>query len=203
MGAFYLPLLKGCLTGAGLIIAIGAQNAFVLKQGLMKNRVFLTALFCALVDILLIALGAMGLGAFITSHTALLAVAKWGGAGFLFWYGLRSFRSVFSNQTLECVGEMRPPSLKETIVTLAAISFLNPHVYLDTVVLLGTIGAQFEASQRPLFAYGAMLASLFWFFGLCYGARLLRPFFENPKSWKLLEFAIGCIMWFIAITLLV
>lgn len=203
MGTFLFPLLKGCFTGAGLIVAIGAQNAFVLKQGLMKNQVFATALFCAIVDALLIALGVGGLGAIFTSNIMLLSLAKWGGAAFLFWYGFKAFRSCFkSSQGLEIAKGPDRPSLKESLLILAGVSFLNPHVYLDTVVLLGSIGAQFEGSQRPFFAMGAMFASMAWFFGLCYGARLLAPFFENQKSWKILDFCIGSIMWAIAASLL-
>ncbi|HSX12600.1 MAG TPA: LysE/ArgO family amino acid transporter [Rhabdochlamydiaceae bacterium] len=200
----YLTLLQGFFTGAGLIIAIGAQNAFVLRQGLMKNQVFITALFCTLADAALIVVGVAGLGKIMTTNPILLLVAKWGGALFLFWYGLRSFRAIFRSESLhpeKVKGPVRP-SLKTTLLTLAALTFLNPHVYLDTVVLLGSIGSQFESNERPFFALGAMFASLVWFFGLCYGARLLAPFFESPKAWKVLDFGIGCIMWGIALSLL-
>lgn len=197
----HYPLLQGCITGAGLIIAIGAQNAFVLKQGLLKNQVFVTALFCALADALLIALGVGGVGRILASNYELLFIAKWGGAAFLLWYGYRSFRSVFRSKNLKASGS-DTPNLKETLLTLAALTFLNPHVYLDTVVLLGSIGAQFPSDERPFFAIGAMIASFVWFFGLCYGARLLAPLFEKPVAWKILDFGVGCVMWAIAISLL-
>ena len=204
MDGFHIPLLKGCFTSAGLIIAIGAQNAFVLKQGLMKNQVFATALFCAFVDALLIGVGVGGLGSLFTSSPILLFVAKWGGAAFLIWYGYRSFRSIFRSQALHLkAGNEDRPSLKATLLTLAAVSFLNPHVYLDTVVLLGSIGSQFTSAERPFFAAGAMIVSFIWFFSLCYGARLLAPLFQNPKAWKVLDFLIGCIMWAIALSLTV
>lgn len=200
---WHLPLLKGCLTTAGLIVAIGAQNAFVLKQGITKNQVFWTALFCSFADASLIALGVGGFGSILTSSQLLLFIAKWGGAGFLFWYGYRSFRSIFRTQSLNVQDENgQRPSLKETFLTLAAVTFLNPHVYLDTVVLLGSIGSQFESNERPFFAFGAMLASLCWFFSLSYGARLLAPFFKKKLSWKILDFCVGSTMWAIALSLI-
>jgi L-lysine exporter family protein LysE/ArgO len=196
MENFYLPLLKGFFTGAGLIIAIGAQNAFVLKQGLKKNHVFATALFCSVADALLIGLGVGGLGEVLTSSPTLLFVAKWGGAAFLFWYGFRAFRSIFRKESLQAqnVHEPSSHSLKKLL--------LNPHVYLDTVVLLGSIGSQFEASMRPFFAIGAIIASFIWFFTLCYGSRLLAPLLKNQNSWKVIDFFVGCVMWWIAISLL-
>lgn len=204
MDPFHIPFLKGCFTSAGLIIAIGAQNAFVIKQGLMKNQVFVTALFCSIVDSSLIALGVGGLGQFLTSNELLMRIATWGGAVFLFWYGLRAFLSAFRSRTLILSPEdsLEKPSLKETIVTLCMVCFFNPHVYLDTVVLLGSIGSQFSPTGRAFFAGGAILVSFTWFFSVCYGARLLAPIFENPKAWKILDFIIGCIMWGIGLSLL-
>lgn len=197
------PFLKGCLTGAGLIIAIGAQNTFVLKQGILKNHVFITAFFCALVDSLMIALGVGGLGAALSNSPALLLITRIGGVIFLLGYGLRSFRSVFKAQRLETdLKGPKKPSLKETLLILTALGFLNPHVYIDTVMLIGSIGAQFEPSSRPYFTLGAILSSWIWFFTISYGARLLAPFFAKDISWKILDFITGCIMWFIAFSLL-
>lgn len=200
--AYLFPFLEGCGTGASLIIAIGAQNAFVLKQGILKNHVFATALFCAITDALLITIGVAGFGELLTLNPILLVIAKWGGAAFLFYYGLRAFWSVFSDHSLK-INQKEPalPSLKETILILCALSFLNPHVYLDTVVLLGTIGSQFESVSRVFFTLGAIFASFTWFFGVCYGARYLAPLFSKPASWKVLDFLIGCIMWGIALSL--
>lgn len=199
-----LPFLKGCFTTASLIIAIGAQNAFVLKQGLLRNKVFVTALFCFLVDATLICIGVGGFGSLLTGSALLLSIAKWGGAAFLFWYGYRSFRSVFKSESLNVQNAKGPerPNLKQTLLTLAAVSFLNPHVYLDTVLLIGSIGSQFESSGRTFFACGAMLTSLFWFFGLCYGARLLAPIFQKDLSWKILDGLVGLMMWLIAFSLI-
>lgn len=196
------PFVEGCGTGAGLIIAIGAQNAFVLKQGILKNHVFVTVLICALLDALLISLGVGGFGALLTTNILLLNFAKWGGAGFLFYYGFRSFRAVFKSESLIIESGPERPTLKSTILITLALTLLNPHVYLDTVVLLGSIGAQFPPSERFFFALGAMVASFIWFFALGYGARYLETFFQKPLSWKILDFLIGCIMWAIALSLL-
>jgi L-lysine exporter family protein LysE/ArgO len=197
------PFLEGCGTGAGLIVAIGAQNAFVLKQGLMKNYVFITALVCALSDAILIWLGVGGLGQLIACNVYLMEIARWGGATFLLWYGFRSFRAVFKNSTLK-IDQTSPerPGLKLTVVTLLMVCFLNPHVYLDAFILLGSIGGQFKENERIFFGLGAVTASFVWFFALCYGARYLAPLFSKPIAWKILDFIIGCIMWAIAITLI-
>jgi L-lysine exporter family protein LysE/ArgO len=196
------PFIEGCGTGAGLIIAIGAQNAFVLKQGILKNYVFLTVLTCALVDALLIGVGIGGFGALLTSNTLLLTIARWGGAAFLGYYGFRSFRSVFKSESLKLDSGPERLTLKMTLGTVLALSLLNPHVYLDTVILLGSIGAQFPEVERVFFALGAILASFIWFFGLGYGAAYLGPLFQKPLAWKILDFLIGCIMWAIALSLL-
>lgn len=198
-----ISLLEGFSTGAGLIIAIGGQNAFVLKQGILKNQVFVTAFFCALTDALLISFGVAGLGTILTSIPLLMIISKWGGALFLFYYGCRSFRAVFSSQSLKITrkGPERP-SLKETLLLLTALSYLNPHVYIDTVLLLGSISAQFAQKERFFFALGAIIASFLWFFSLCYGARFLAPIFSKPLSWKILDFIVGCVMWGIALSLI-
>src|ERR1700722_17080506 len=196
------PFVEGCGTGAGLIIAIGAQNAFVLKQGILKNYVFITVLICAIIDATLICVGVGGFGTILTSSKLLLTIARWGGAAFLIYYGFRSFRAVFKSESLQFESNPERPDLKMSLVTVLALSLLNPHVYLDTVVLLGSIGAQFPASERLFFALGAILASFVWFFALGYGARYLKPLFQRPLSWKILDFLIGCIMWAIALSLL-
>lgn len=193
--------LEGCATGAGLIIAIGAQNAFVLKQGILKNHVFITALICSLIDAILISIGVGGFGALLATNVLLLSLAKWGGAVFLIYYGFRSFRAVFKSESLHLERGSERPGLKVTLLTALALSLLNPHVYLDTVVLLGSIGAQFSGSQRLFFALGAMTASFAWFFTMGYGARYLAPLFQRPIAWKILDFLIGCVMWTIAFSL--
>ena len=200
MEVSFAAFLEGFLTGAGLIIAIGSQNAFVFRQGLKGDHLFITALFCTLADALLIGVGVGGVGEILTSNRYLLLAAKWGGAAFLFWYGLRSFRAIAHTESLHA--KAPESSGRKLLLTLAALSFLNPHVYLDTVVLLGTIGSQFLLLQRLFFALGAIFASFSWFFGLSYGAQLLSPFLKSPRSWKIIELCIGCIMWGIGFSLL-
>jgi L-lysine exporter family protein LysE/ArgO len=196
------PLVEGFATSAGLIIAIGAQNAFVLKQGILKNHVFATVFICAVIDALLIILGVGGFGQILTSSILLLSLARWGGAAFLFYYGFRSFRAVFKTESLKVnQGRGHLPNLKETISTALALSLLNPHVYLDTLVLVGSIGAQFSSGERPYFTFGAIFASFVWFFTMGFGARYLGPLFQKPIAWKILDFIIGCVMWLIALTL--
>jgi L-lysine exporter family protein LysE/ArgO len=196
------PFLEGCGSSAGLIIAIGAQNAFVLKQGILKNHVFVTAFICALIDALLISLGVGGFAKILSTNALLLEIARWGGVVFLGFYGFRSFRSVFTPHALKVSDQENRLSLKMTIITALALSLLNPHVYLDTVVLLGSIGAQFPDNERFFFAIGAMLTSFIWFFSLSYGSRYLAPLFQKPISWKILDFIIGCVMWLIALFLI-
>ena len=202
MYSFYIPFVEGLGTGAALIIAIGAQNAFVLKQGILKNHVFPTVLTCALIDALLIAFGVGGFGALLTSSALLLNCARWGGAAFLVYYGFRSFRAVLKSDSLDADPNQDRPNFKTSLTTVLALSFLNPHVYLDTVVLLGSIGAQFPVHERSLFGSGTITASFLWFFSLGYGARFLAPLFKKPLAWKILDFAIGVIMWAIAYSLI-
>lgn len=203
MAREFLTLLQGFALGASLIIAIGAQNAFVLRQGLKRQYVFVVALLCTLCDAVLIVLGVAGLGAIITSLPVLTLIATWGGAAFLLFYGLRSFRAAFHSQKLE-TQETTPAAvrLRDIVLSVLAFSLLNPHVYLDTVVLIGSIGAHYAGVERLLFAVGATLASLTWFFALAYGAAWLAPLFRHPLSWKILDFLVGCIMWAIAASLI-
>jgi len=192
--------MEGFGLGAGLIIAIGAQNAFVLRQGLLRRRVFITALLCSLIDVLLISAGVAGFGAAISGRPILLQAAAGGGALFLFLYGLRSFASAWRPGTLGAVAvdEAAGASLRSTILALLAFSLLNPHVYLDTVVLLGGLGGRHPPAERLAFAAGACSASFAWFFSLAYGARVLSPLFNRPAAWRVLDLVIGGVMWFIA-----
>lgn len=197
-----LPFLQGFVTSAGLIIAIGAQNAFILKQAILRNHVLAIAIICSIIDSVLIFCGVFGFATLIEKSPILLAIAKWGGFLFLGYYGLRSFRNVFSSHALKLDSQHTKPSLKRTISLTLAFSLLNPHVYLDTVVLLGSVSSQFNDTQQPSFALGGCLASCAWFFSLCYGARFLGPLFTNPQAWKVLDFIIGCLMWMIAIAII-
>lgn len=196
------PLLKGFGLGAGLIIAIGAQNAFVLRQGLQRSHVLATALVCTLCDVALIVLGVGGLGTLIAGNTALETVATWGGIGFLLLYAVLSFRSAFApNLDTKCEVRFTTRSLPGTVLATLGISLLNPHVYLDTVMLIGSVGAQFPPRERVLFASGAAIASSTWFFCLAYGAARLNPIFQRPLSWKVLNVITGCAMLLVALSL--
>lgn len=191
---------QGLGLGAGLIIAIGAQNAFVLRQGLQRRQVFVTALVCVLCDAALIVLGVAGFGTLVSSSALLSTVAAWGGAVFLFGYGLRAFWAAFRAGGLEA--QTGPPlTRREAVLSTLAVSLLNPHVYLDTVVLLGSIGGQFAGAARAAFGLGAVTASTVWFFGLAYGAARLGPLFRRPVAWRVLDVLIGVVMWSIAASL--
>jgi L-lysine exporter family protein LysE/ArgO len=196
--------LAGVALGASLIIAIGAQNAFVLRQGLARNHTFAVALTCVVCDVTLIAAGAIGFGRLVARFPEVASVAAWGGAAFLVFYGALSLRSALKPHVLRA----EEPSAHGTFATTRAavgatlaVSLLNPHVYLDTVVLLGSVAAQYEPAPRALFALGAMSASTVWFFGLAYGARVLEPLFAKPVAWRILDLGIAGIMWWIALTL--
>lgn len=198
--------LQGAALGASLIIAIGAQNAFVLKQGLKRSHVFAIVAVCVTCDWVLISAGAVGFGALVSAFPALTSMAAWGGALFLFAYGALSFRSAMSDEVLDAEGGSGARAIESTgaaVGTALAISLLNPHVYLDTVVLLGSVAAQHVMPGRVWFTAGAMTASFIWFFGLGYGARLLEPLFRRPVAWRVLDVFIGVIMWWIAGSLVV
>lgn len=197
-----LPFIKGFITGAGLIIAIGAQNAFILKQAILRNHVFLIAALCSLIDSCLIFLGVFGFASIIESHPMLLMLAKWGGFAFLGYYGFRSFRSVLNPHAMTMDRSQSKPSLGRIVSLTLAFSLLNPHVYLDSIVLLGSIGSQFSDAEQPSFAIGAILASCVWFFSLGYGAKLLAPLFTKPAAWQILDFIVGCLMWSIAVAVI-
>lgn len=191
--------LEGFGLGAGLIIAIGAQNAYVLRQGLKGEHVFAVAGLCFLVDVGLIALGAGGFASLIAAHAGATDFIAWAGAAFLFVYGLRAFHGAIKPGTLDARDARNAGgNLRAAALTALALSLLNPHVYLDTVVLIGGLAAQYPPGPRATFAFGAMAASLVWFFGLGYGAGKLAPVFAKPRAWRLLDIAIGCVMWAIA-----
>ena len=190
---------SGFALGLSLILAIGAQNAFVLRQGLKKSHVFAICLTCALSDALLIVVGVSGFGWLAASIPWLASVMKWGGGLFLIGYGAMSFYAAFKGgQAMDAQGVAM--SLKSALVTCMALTWLNPHVYLDTVALLGAVSAQY--ADKIGFGAGAALASFVFFFSLGYGARLLAPMFARPSAWRILDLIIGVIMWSIAFGLL-
>ena len=193
------PIIQGFTLGASLIIAIGSQNAFVLRQGLKKEHVLAICTVCFLCDAGLILLGVGGFGRLVASSQGLMLLARWGGALFLFIYGLRSFLSATKDEVLSLDASQNLASgLTWAVATTLALTLLNPHVYLDTVILLGSIAGQLPEQERLAFAAGAVFASMVWFYGLGYGARILAPVFRQQLSWKILDVMIGVIMWVIA-----
>lgn len=186
--------LSGLGLGAGLIMAIGAQNIHVLRTGLRREHVGLTVLACILIDATLIALGVAGMGAAVQSSPLLLSLARWGGAAFLLWYGLRSWRAVFASGALKVEPSRIRTSTRQALISVLALSLLNPHVYLDTVVLLGAIGGSFPEDQRPSFAAGAVCASVIWFTSLGFGATRLSGLFARPVAWKWIDGVAGTTM---------
>lgn len=184
--------------GFSLILAIGAQNAFVLRQGVRREHVLAVCLTCALSDAVLIAAGVSGFGALAGAMPGLERIMRYGGAAFLVWYGLRSLASAWrGGASLQAAG--RATGLRAALLTCLALTWLNPHVYLDTVVLLGAVSAQYD--DRLAFALGAMTASFVFFFALGYGARSLAPLFRRPASWRVLDLLVGLTMWAIALKL--
>ncbi|MFM7693472.1 MAG: LysE/ArgO family amino acid transporter [Actinomycetota bacterium] len=191
--------LAGLITGLSLIVAIGAQNAYVLRLGLAREHVALAVGICAAADALLIAAGVAGLGALVRAHGDLLTAVTLLGSAYLAWFALRSFARARRPEALT-PAERAPGPARGVAVTVLALTFLNPHVYLDTVLLLGTIGASF-GDQRWWFALGAAVASAIWFSGLGFGARLLTPLMARPATWRVLDAAIGVVMLAIAVLL--
>lgn len=191
--------LPGFFTGLSLIIAIGAQNAFVIRQGLTKRFVFTVVAICTIIDASLIALGIGGLGAAIAGLPWLLEVIRWFGVAYLTWFGIKSLVSATKNQSLDAAG-VESKSAGKVITTVLAMSLLNPHVYLDTVIFVGGVGNTF-GENRWFFAYGAMLASLVWFTSIGYGAKAASRFMSKPVFWKILDGVIAVVMFTLAITL--
>lgn len=188
-----LTFLSGLGTGLSLIVAIGAQNAFVLRQGLVRRFVFPVVAICALSDLILIVLGVSGIGLVVQKFPAVLEVFRYAGALFLLCYGIgalmRSFKNTGSLQAASDSGQ----TLKGAVAACLAFTFLNPHVYLDTMILIGSIASSF-GEEKWSFAAGAGSASVLWFTALGYGARLLTPVFKKPAAWKVLDFVIGITM---------
>lgn len=192
----------GFATGFSLILAIGAQNAFVLRQGLIGRHVFWLCLFCALSDAVLISAGVAGFAAITGAWPALPRIMTLGGAAFLLVYGLLRFRAALKGgDAMELGG--RGGSLGRTIATAAAFTWLNPHVYLDTLGLVGAVSTQFDwGATKWAFGIGAVSSSFFFFFGLGYGARLLAPIMQSERAWRRLDLGIGLVMWALAAKLL-
>jgi L-lysine exporter family protein LysE/ArgO len=200
------PALAAALAGLGLglslIIAIGAQNAFVLRQGLRREHVLIVVVVCAASDAILIAAGVAGLGVLIQQAGWALIVVRVAGAAFLTWYGIGAARRALKPKTLEADEGGDRMTRAAVISTVLALTWLNPHVYLDTVVLLGSIGGTY-GDLRWWFAVGAMIGSIVWFTALGFGSRALRPLFAKPVAWRILDALIALVMFGIAASLIV
>jgi L-lysine exporter family protein LysE/ArgO len=190
----------GFVLSATLIIAIGAQNAFVLRQGLRREHVLAVVAFCALADLLLISAGVAGLAKILGRAPTLTTALTMAGTLFLLWYGLRALRRAWQPRALRAGGGARV-SFRVAVAQAAAFTFLNPHVYLDTVLLMGSIGARQPADSRLWFVGGAALASGAWFTTLGFGARLLAPLFSRPRAWQVLDVLVGATMLVLAAAL--
>lgn len=196
-----VAFFQGLGLSGGLIIAIGAQNAFVLAQGLRKNYPLQTALVCSLCDATLMVIGISGVGAVVAANPQFAQFAALGGALFLFWYGFRSFRSALRNNSLQTTAQ-QSLSRRKLLLTTLALTLLNPHVYIDTILLVGSISSRMPPGDRYLFGAGAISASILWFFSLSFGAGLLAPLFRKPIAWRCLDGFVCLTMWLIACSLL-
>ena len=194
--------LAGLGTGAGLIVAIGAQNAFVLRQGLQRRHVGAVVLVCVLADLALIVLGVAGMGLAVQRQPGLLQLLRFVGAAFLAAYGLLAMRRAWRGESGLRPADAAADGLGRTVLACLGFTLLNPHVYLDTVVLLGSLSTHYDGGGRWSFAAGAGSASVLWFTSLGYGARLLLPVFRSPAAWRVFDVLVAALMWGLAILLL-
>lgn len=195
---FLTPALIGLGTSLSLIVAIGAQNAYILKQGIIGRFIWPIALFCTFSDALLIGLGVLGMGTLVDSAAWVLEILRWGGGLFLVVYGLFAARRALSPSALTVTNDgSGPQTLTQALLIAAAMTYLNPHTYLDTFVLLGGLGAQ-QGDNRWFFYLGALTGSVLWFTFLASCSRFLRPIFANPKAWRVLDAGIALLMFFLA-----
>jgi L-lysine exporter family protein LysE/ArgO len=194
-------VLAGFALGGSLIVAIGAQNAFVIRQGVIGKHLFWVCLFCALSDALLIWSGTYGLSAILKTLPQLIAVMTYGGAAFLIWYGIKAARRAIHPKAMQD-SSTSSDGLWSALASCAAFTFLNPHVYLDTVILVGSIANARPQGEQAAFASGATIASFIWFFVIGYGAGLLRPWLSRPKVWRAIDAVIAAVMFLLAAKLL-
>lgn len=193
--------VAGFLLGGSLIVAIGAQNAFVIRQGALNAHVFWVCLFCSVCDAVLIWAGVFGLGALIKLVPMFIPILTYGGAAFLIWYGVKALLRALNPSGMSSSSESAG-TLKAALAACAAFTLLNPHVYLDTVVLVGSIANARPQGEQIPFASGASVASLTWFFALGYGAKALGPWLTQPKVWRVIDFIIAGVMFLLALKLL-
>lgn len=194
----FLPFIQGMGLGASMIIPIGAQNAFILNQAIKRNYHLLAATICVFCDVTLMGFGVFGGGQLLTSNTTLFTLVTWGGIIFLSGYGLLSLRMVFKPQKAEDKASHEMKSVKAVIATTLAVTLLNPHVYLDTVVILGSVGSQFVGDEKMAFAGGIMLASILWFYSLSLAAARLSTLLSRTRVRQGIDLSVAVVMWLIA-----
>ncbi|MEI7230732.1 arginine exporter ArgO [Pectobacterium carotovorum] len=193
--------LQGVLLGAAMILPLGPQNAFVMNQGIRRQYHLMVALLCALSDMVLIAAGIFGGSALLSQSSLLLGAVTWGGVAFLLWFGWGAMKTAFSKNIALASAEVMKQSRWRIIATMLAVTWLNPHVYLDTFVVLGSLGSQFADDARSWFALGTMTASFTWFFALALLASWLAPLLNTPRVQRVINFFVGIVMWGIALQL--
>jgi L-lysine exporter family protein LysE/ArgO len=194
--------LKGFVVTFSLIVAIGAQNAYLLKLGLIKKYVLVGVVFCIFADIVFITMGVYGLGYFLNENQLLINIFTIIGIVFLLAYAFISFKSAFKNETMDINQTKESYTLKKVLTTFIVFTVFNPHVYIDTILLIGSVGASVPFDLKYIFLLGAISASALWFSLLGYGARVLIPLFQKPLTWKIFDFLIGVLMLYIAYSLL-
>ncbi len=197
-----LPMVQGFVLGASLIMPIGAQNAYVLSRGIRRQHHLLVAGLCLFCDLVLIVVGVFGGGRWLGSVPLLQSLLTWGGVAFLLVYGGRSLLTAWRGSSRSLQAENGPDGRREIILTTLAVTLLNPHVYLDTVMILGSVSTQWPSAALPMFALGAVLASMIWFYGLALLAAHLSPWLARPAIQRLIDGLVGSIMWVIALLLL-
>lgn len=196
----WAPFARGFGLGFSLIAAIGAQNAYVLTRGILRNHHWVVALVCSILDAMLILAGMVGMGRLVKAWPGVIDGLTLFGALFLFAYGFMSFRRLWQRDHLEA-GKAHV-GMRVAVTTVLALSLLNPHVYLDTVVLIGSIGVQESDQARPYFTAGAVLASFVWFFCLALGGQAMQRWFQSVRAWQALDLFVGIVMWSLAFSLL-
>ncbi|KHN53239.1 arginine exporter ArgO [Pectobacterium fontis] len=193
--------LQGVLLGAAMILPLGPQNAFVMNQGIRRQYHLMVALLCSLSDVVLITAGIFGGSALLSQSSLLLGAVTWGGVAFLLWFGWGAMKTVFSKNITLASAEVMKQSRWRIIVTMLAVTWLNPHVYLDTFVVLGSLGSQFADDERSWFALGTVTASFTWFFALALLAAWLAPWLNTPRVQRGINVFVGVVMWGIALQL--
>ncbi|NQY37349.1 MAG: LysE family transporter [Alteromonadaceae bacterium] len=199
----FLAMFKGFAIGAGMIIPLGAQNSYLLNQGIKKNFHITAATICILCDLILMTIGVFGGGALVNSNELLLTIITWGGIIFLTFYGALFFKSFLFFQKDSVTETVKLRSRKAVIITTLAVTLLNPHVYLDTVVIIGSISGQFQADEKLAFLSGTILASFAWFYSLSLAAAKMSPWLSQTHVQRVINLTVALIMWGIALSLLV